>query len=81
MIRPYNRALGAKGKQANRAFGPWKYTPIPAFGGTSTRRGKSALHFPFISYVMNSITTISRLPRSADKKEGLLLGRLEANFG
>ena len=27
MIKPYNRALGAKGKHANRAFDPWKYTP------------------------------------------------------
>ena len=43
MIKPYNRALGAKGKQANRAFGPWKYTPS-AYG---TSPGGGGLPFAY----------------------------------
>ena len=35
--------------------------PIPACGGTSTRWGKSTLHLPLVSYVMNNIPVISHL--------------------
>ena len=56
--------------------------PLPYESSSlATPVGRSTLRLPFISYIiMNNITVISRLPRSADQKEGLLLGRLEANF-
>ena len=70
MIRPYNRALGAKGKQANRAFGPWKYTPIPACGGTSTRRGKSALRSAFVLISISKHSAAKICPSGEDAAAG-----------
>ena len=43
MIKPNNRALGAKGKQANRAYGPREIHPYPRLRRYFPRRGKFAL--------------------------------------
>ena len=50
MIKPYNRALGAKGKHANRAGARWKCTPS-AYG---TSPGGGGLLSAFLSANLSS---------------------------
>ena len=46
LVKPYNRAFGAKGKHADQAA-PVGNAPLSPPRGTSTRRGKFALHSVF----------------------------------
>mgnify|MGYP000117435322 CR=1 FL=1 len=50
-----------RGKPYNRAFGAREIHPYPRLRRYFPRRGKSALHFALISYVVKSITVISHL--------------------
>lgn len=46
LVKSYNRAFGAKGKHADQAA-PVGNAPLSPLRGTSTRRGKFALHSVF----------------------------------
>lgn len=46
LVKSYNRAFGAKGKHADQAA-PVENAPLSPLRGTSTRRGKFALHSVF----------------------------------
>ena len=56
LVKSYNRAFGAKGKHADQAA-PVGNAPLSPLRGTSTRRGKFALHsvFALISNARHSV--------------------------